>query len=291
MNSPLVSVLMTSYNREKYIAAAIESVLASTYTNFELIITDDKSSDNTVNIAEQYAIIDNRVRVFVNEKNLGDYPNRNKAASFAKGVYLKYVDADDYIYPWGLQVMVNSMEQFPEAGWGLCSMEPNSQKPFPIILTPTEIYEYHIFGLGIFQRAPLSAIFKTEIFRQTNGFSGKKLIGDFEKWHLLALSYNLVLMPQGMVWYRIHDEQQSLANRNSKIVGLRYDIAARNFYQMNSEIPLAFEKRQYIIKKYQKYIAITIIKEFLKCRFHTAYEMYKLSKSHEYDFNILINPS
>ncbi|MEO8414525.1 MAG: glycosyltransferase family 2 protein [Ginsengibacter sp.] len=91
---PLVSVLMTAYNREKYIAPAIESVSASTYNNFELIIVYDGSSNNTVNIAKSFASIDHRVSVYVNEKNLGDYPNRNKAASYAKGKYLKYVDSD-----------------------------------------------------------------------------------------------------------------------------------------------------------------------------------------------------
>ena len=79
MGLPLVSILMTCYNREKYIGEAIESVLASSYTNLELIIVDDHSSDNTVGIARAYAAKDSRVNVYVNELNLGDYPNRNKA--------------------------------------------------------------------------------------------------------------------------------------------------------------------------------------------------------------------
>ena len=94
-DSPLVSLLMTSYNREKYIGFAIESVLASTYTNWELIIVDDGSIDKTVEIAQQYEKKDGRIRFYRNEKNLGDYPNRNKAASYAGGKYIKYVDADD----------------------------------------------------------------------------------------------------------------------------------------------------------------------------------------------------
>ena len=115
-DKPLVSVLMTTYNREKYLAIAVESVLASTYENFELIIVDDQSKDKSYEIALSYAQKDKRVKVFKNEKNLGDYPNRNKAASLANGKYLKYVDADDMIYPTGLEVMVSGMEKFPEAG-------------------------------------------------------------------------------------------------------------------------------------------------------------------------------
>ena len=75
---------------------AIESVLASSYSNFELIIVDDGSSDSTVSIARKYEVEDNRVKLYVNKKNLGDYPNRNYAATLAKGHYLKYLDSDDY---------------------------------------------------------------------------------------------------------------------------------------------------------------------------------------------------
>ncbi|HEV2714429.1 MAG TPA: glycosyltransferase family A protein, partial [Terriglobales bacterium] len=98
MATPLVSVLMTAYNREKYIAEAIESVLASNFKDFELIIVDDCSKDRTAEIARRYTS-DSRVQVHVNEKNLGDYPNRNRAASLARGKYLKYLDSDDVIYP------------------------------------------------------------------------------------------------------------------------------------------------------------------------------------------------
>ena len=63
-----------------------------------------------LSIAKHYAARDPRIKVEVNEKNLGDYPNRNRAASLSQGKYLKYVDADDLIYPTGLEVLVNGME-------------------------------------------------------------------------------------------------------------------------------------------------------------------------------------
>ncbi len=208
IDQPLVSVLMTSYNRDKYIADAINSVLASNYSNFELIIVDDGSKDNTVNIIRSFADKDSRVRFYQNEKNLGDYPNRNKAASHAKGKYLKYVDSDDYIYPWALELMVQMMEQFPDAGWGLCSMEPNKTRVFPFVLNPKEVYEYHYFGPGLFRRAPLSAIIKRDIFNRVGGFKPIRMAGDFEMWQRLGQQFSVVLMPQGMVWYRSHDAQE-----------------------------------------------------------------------------------
>ena len=131
MNNVVVSILTTCFNREKYLTACIDSVLASTHQNWELIIVDDVSTDTSVAIAKSYEKKDPRIKVYVNEKNLGDYPNRNKAASYAKGKYLKYLDADDIIYPHGLEVMVHTMEQFPEAGLGISQKVVEDVKPYP----------------------------------------------------------------------------------------------------------------------------------------------------------------
>ena len=116
---PKVSVLTTVYNREKYITECIESVLASSFQDWEMIIVDDQSVDRSVEIAQSYAQQDERIKVYVNEVNLGDYPNRNKAASLATGKYLKYLDADDLIYPHGLEIMVKTMECYPQCTLGI----------------------------------------------------------------------------------------------------------------------------------------------------------------------------
>src|SRR5688572_2541323 len=109
---PLVSVLITAYNREKYIAASIESVLAQSFEDFELVIVDDCSRDGTLRVAEQY-LFDPRVRIAKNEQNLGDYPNRNRAAKLAQGQYLKFHDSDDLMYPHCLATMVMLLDAEP----------------------------------------------------------------------------------------------------------------------------------------------------------------------------------
>ena len=85
--APLVSVLITAYNREELLPAAIESAPASSLTDIEAIVCDDASTDKTTAIALAIAQKDNRVRVFLNDKNVGDYPNRNRAAGLARGKY------------------------------------------------------------------------------------------------------------------------------------------------------------------------------------------------------------
>jgi glycosyltransferase involved in cell wall biosynthesis len=224
MTLPLVSVLMTAYNREDYIAQAIESVQASTLENFELIIVDDLSKDNTVKIAKSCAAKDPRIKVFINKVNLGDYPNRNKAASYAQGKYIKYLDSDDLIYPHGLQVMVSAMEAFQEAGYGLSS-SPDLGNFYPTCVSPKDAYLEHFFkGFAHFNRSPGSSIIKREAFHKVGGFSGKRMIGDYEMWFKLSQEHSLVKFPRDLVWHRSHENQESQSDYSKQYAVLRQKV-------------------------------------------------------------------
>lgn len=91
----LVSIIMPSYNTAKYISAAIESILNQTYENWELIIVDDCSTDNTDEILTEYAKKDSRIRYYKNEKNSGAAVARNRALRQAKGKWVAFLDSDD----------------------------------------------------------------------------------------------------------------------------------------------------------------------------------------------------
>jgi GT2 family glycosyltransferase len=221
--TPLVSVLTTSYNREAYIAETIESVLAQTMTDFEYIIVDDCSQDQTFEIAQSYARKDSRVRVYRNETNLGDYPNRNKAASYASGKYLKYIDSDDILYPHALEVCSRYMEMFPEAGLGLSKLH-GQERPLPRICSPVDAYSEHFFGAGLFSNAPGSVIIRRETFESVGRFSGKRMIGDFEMWLILARSSHTVLFPGLINWDRRHADQESNFDQLS-YAALHRDVA------------------------------------------------------------------
>ncbi len=271
---PLVSVLMTSYNREKYIGAAIESVMQSTYQHWELIITDDGSKDSTVAIARSYAAKDGRIKVFINENNLGDYPNRNKAASHASGKYLKYVDADDYIYPTGLQVLVSMMEANPEAGWGLCSLIQVVEQPYPVLLQPREAYLHNFFGPGLFHKAPLSSIIRKDVFEKVGGFKPLRMVGDFEMWHRLALDFPVLLMPDGVVWYREHGEQEVKDKR--KFIQQYEQI--RLEYLTNVKCPLNLNETKSIIASHRKNLFKEFAISLIKLRTNNAKDAYTLMK-------------
>ncbi len=258
-NSSLVSVLMTAYNREKYIAEAINSVLASDYTNLELIVVDDGSSDNTVSIARYYESMDPRVQVFQNEKNLGDYPNRNKAAGYAKGKYLKYVDSDDMIYTASLSVFVEAMEKFPEAAVGIMSKEEKEKKMAPVQLTPAEAYHCHFFQKGILDTGPSGLIFRTDRFREIGGFSGKRYIGDTEINLRLAARWPIVRIEPGLVFWRQHEGQEIVAGSSSTGY-LELELPMIREELNKKECPLSSEEKAPIIKYYRTLSARQILK-------------------------------
>lgn len=276
MTSPLISVLMTVYNREKYIAVAIESVMSSTYQNWELIIVDDRSKDESVAIANTFKVKDDRIKVFVNEQNLGDYPNRNQAASYAKGKYLKYVDADDMIYPHGLELLVYYMEQFPDAGYGLCSLAQDKFKKFPFQLKPQEAYHRHYFEQQLFHKAPLSAIINKKVFDEQGGFTGKRMLGDFEMWHLLSQKHPVVLMPHGIVWYREHDEQEMAHHRSDPMQPFRYLILAEQLVA-SEKCPLTEDERKRALIKLKNKKAKAVMSAGKHHSFKKSMELLKAS--------------
>lgn len=207
---PKVSVLITAYNREEYLAEAIGSALASDFSDFEVIVVDDCSTDSTWEVAQQYSS-DSRVRLFRNPQNLGDYGNRARVAAEARGDYLKYLDSDDILYPHALGVMVRAMDTFPDAGFGL-SEQPIPNRPYPLFLNPHDAYETQFFVMDLFGRAPGSSIIRRDAFNAIGGFGefkGRGQQGDLDLWFRLAKRFGLVCLPRDLIADRRHGGQES----------------------------------------------------------------------------------
>ena len=207
MSVPLVSVLLTAYNREEYITASIESVLAQSCGDFELIVTDDRSSDGTLSIAREYERRDSRVRVHANERNLGDYGNRNFAASLARGEFLKFHDSDDVMYPHCLEVMVRYLSTTPTSALALSAHRAWTGAPCPIVSTPYLSYQREFLGFGMFNQGPANALFRTEAFNRLGGFDDLGPHSDLAFWLRACRSVNVLLIPADLYWYRVHEGQ------------------------------------------------------------------------------------
>ncbi len=111
---PLVSVCVPTYNYGRFLRNCIDSVLSQTLSDWELIIVDDCSTDDTAQIAEQYLKTDKRIRYVRNERQLGMNGNIKKAAEAGEGKYLKVLCSDDWLAPRCLETLCNLMEENPQ---------------------------------------------------------------------------------------------------------------------------------------------------------------------------------
>lgn len=247
---------MTAYNREKYIAEAIESVLVSTYTNFELIIVDDCSVDNTVQIAKEFAAKDNRIKVFLNEKNLGDYPNRNRAVSYAEGEFIMFVDSDDKILADGMERCVKTLLEFPESNFGMYSPENLNS---PLFLTPQESIQRNFFQKPFLGIGPGGTILKRNFLTKINGYPEKYGPANDMFFNLkAACNGNLILLPFDFVYYRIHAGQE---------INNSYSYLYNNYKYLNDalkELPLGLNDNQkaWLLKKSKRRFFTNICKYF-----------------------------
>lgn len=110
-NKPLISVITPAYNAERFIAGTIESVQAQTYENWEMIIVDDQSSDQTAAIVLSYAREDARIQLHQLEENSGAAVARNTAMQQAKGPYIAFLDSDDQWFPDKLEKQLAFMQE------------------------------------------------------------------------------------------------------------------------------------------------------------------------------------
>ena len=94
----MISVIVPVYNSEKYLHRCIDGILAQNYTDFDLLLIDDGSTDNSGNICDEYEIRDGRIRVF-HQENGGVSSARNLGLDNARGKYVMFVDSDDYMLP------------------------------------------------------------------------------------------------------------------------------------------------------------------------------------------------
>jgi glycosyltransferase involved in cell wall biosynthesis len=236
MNSfPLVSVLMTAYNRERFISEAIESVLLSSYQNLELIIVDDGSKDDTVKIAREKAQRDNRITVFVNEKNLGDYPNRNKAISYATGKYFMFCDSDDTLLPDSITKIVDLAEGINNFNFALSwSFIKN-----PTILSSEEALNKHFFEKQFLYIGPGGTFMRRSFVEEIGRYPVKYGPANDMYFNLkVACNSSVLLFPFDLMVYREHEGQEI---KNS------FGYLHSNFRYMQDaleELPLPFSEKQ-----------------------------------------------
>lgn len=220
---PKVSVLMPVYNAEDYLAEAIDSIISQTFTDWELIIGDDGSTDATESVIKSYK--DSRISFYKNIVNKGHTETKYSLLEKSSGEYIAFLDADDVSYPDRLRIQVDFMDNNPE--YGLCGtwgemIAPNGKKIKKI--SYINCHEYIKCAL----------VFNTA-FLQSSIMVKRNLMRDFylDKEILLVEDYNFECLvsrvskveniKEELVKYRWHDsnisntKQEILNNLNKKI--------------------------------------------------------------------------
>jgi len=209
MNDPIVTVFIPVYNGEIFLAASIDSVLAQSFNDFELLIIDDGSSDGSLQIIESYE--DNRIRLLRNETNKGISFTRNRAIKEARGEFLAILDADDIALPNRLEKQLNFFQANPEiAGCGSHAMVIDSKGQatnevfkFPV---ETDLVKTEFLFRNVFVNS--SVMYRLDILKNSRGYYDG-LCEDYEMAIQLNSKYKLTNIDEILVKYRKHNKNTS----------------------------------------------------------------------------------
>lgn len=223
-NRPFISVIMPVYNGEKYLQEAIDSVLAQTYTNFELLLINDGSTDNSKEIILSYK--DSRIRYIENEKNLKLIATLNKGIDLAEGYFIARMDADDVCMPRRFEKQVAFLNKHTEidmCGTWAIRIDAHGRATGKI----KNIDSPELLKCATFFTCPFihpSTMFKASVLKKHKYNHDFKDTEDTELWHRLSLNgYRLANIPEYLLKYRWHGENIS-AKKEEYIFSMKKKI-------------------------------------------------------------------
>jgi teichuronic acid biosynthesis glycosyltransferase TuaG len=187
MNS-LISIITPSYNSSKFISQTIESVISQTYENWEMIIVDDMSPDNSNEIIEEFIKKDSRIKLIKLEKNGGPAVARNRAIKEAQGRYMAFLDADDLWMPEKLKKQIAFMNEndlaFTYSSYGLIDEDNNDLGEFITKETITYTSMLKTCSVGcltaIYDTEKLGKVFMTNILKRQDYGTWLKILKDIK---------------------------------------------------------------------------------------------------------------
>jgi glycosyltransferase involved in cell wall biosynthesis len=201
----LVSVIIPSFNKAGFLGEAIESVLQQTYRNFDIVVVDDGSSDNTRDVAAAYPSVR-----YIRQENQGPSSARNRGLLDSKGEYLVFLDADDRLLPHAFEVGVNALNAHPECAF-VSGHVRLIAKDGSYIRTPEEkcIEKDHYQTLLQYNYiwTPAAVMFRRTIFHSIRYSSSRYGTEDWDLYLQIARSFPVYCHDQVLADYRVHDGQ------------------------------------------------------------------------------------
>lgn len=239
--NPKVSVCIPTYNSAKYLGEAIKSVLNQTFTDFELIISDNASNDNTENIVKN--VDDERIRYIRNDTNIGMYPNFNKCVRESKGQYIKFLCSDDWFQPNLLKKFSEIMDNYWQVGLVLCAMRWVDPNGYLITIAetfsggtiiPGEKAFNHFLTKGNGGASPTSLMIRRKCFEELGLFKNFNDNGWGSNWEMnmrVSAHYGVAYFDEPLASARRHDQS-----------------ATHRVYDQDEDIPWDYKTLQYVFQ-------------------------------------------
>ena len=228
--NPLVSVYITNHNYEKYLEKSILSVLNQTYQNYEIIIIDDGSTDNSRKKIEKFS--NNKKVKIIYQKNKGLVISNNIAIKAAQGKYITRLDADDWLHPNFLQIMVEAAEKNKNCAMIFCDYFIVNQKGQVI----DQFYRHEIKKMKLKNQPAHGAcsLLNLKILKEIGGYDEQFNCQDgVDLWFSLIKKYKLKNVNLPLFYYRQHEK--SLTQNKIKILNTRNKILKKHAIQKNKK--------------------------------------------------------
>lgn len=215
---PKVTIAIPTHNRGRFLPKAIESVLSQTYSDFELLVVDNASTDNTKKVVKQYK--DSRLRYYRNKSNIGMINNWNRCVKLARGKYLVILGDDDLLYPIFLEESTQVHQKY-KLGFSFthCNKVDSEGKIIvrwgynfpPAGLLKGEKYLELTIKYGACLTNSSTVLLNTDIFNKIGLFEGKYASNtfDFNMWIRIANEFDVYFIDKVLIDYRIHKDQVS----------------------------------------------------------------------------------
>jgi len=241
VNNPLISIIMPVYNVESYISDSIDSVLRQTYKNWELLIVDDKSTDNTKEIIKEFSKKDSRIKSIFREHN-GGKPSiaKNSAFEYIKGEYIAFLDSDDL---WLESKLEKQLKLIKKDNFALCYtggylIDENSNEIGSFL---PKYQNGFIFKkmLARYEINNQSVVIRSDVFQK---FNEEITIGeDYNLFMEIVLNYKVCNIKEKLVKYRVHKNSITKSKSKDLSEGTLYTLYYLNSkYNIFSKYPLSY---------------------------------------------------
>lgn len=270
--NPIISIIVPIYNAEKYLSDCLESIICQTYTNLEIILVDDASTDSSPEICREYEKKDERIRLIVKPQNGGVSQARNDGMKQASGTYINFFDSDDWMAPEMIEKLYHAIEK-KGADMSMCShtrITPDGKVLKHCTIPDSEamdkIQVYKLLCAGRLTCFVGPKLYRRELFHKVRFLENKMYEDVFLFPQIMECCEKISSVSEELVLYRIHSD--SFTNSSYRIQHMDIIEADLAFYKYALEHKIDFLAEEMKIRTY-----LRLIVAIKRCRFRAEEQL------------------